>query len=107
VVSTDFSGSTAPSAPSPSCASGGSREAPYSLRESVESREPRASRTLDLIGVRVDGKDVVASLAQALVDKDVVASLAQALVDDVAAVVSRRPRHAGDGHALVTEEYRR
>jgi hypothetical protein len=49
---------------------------------------------LDLVGVRVDGEDLVASLAQAP-------------VDDVAAVVSRRSRYSGDGHAPVTEEFRR
>jgi hypothetical protein len=45
----------------------------------------------DLVGVRVDGEDVVASLAQAL-------------VDDVAAVASRRSGDAGDGDSLVAEE---
>src|SRR5918994_2642502 len=48
---------------------------------------------LDLLGVRVDREDLVATLLQAL-------------VHDVAAVASRRPGDAGDGHSLVTQEFR-
>jgi hypothetical protein len=53
-----------------------------------------AAIALDLIGVRVDGEDLIAALPEAL-------------VDDVAPVVPRLPGDARDRHPPVGQELRR